>query len=450
MRLPKQPRGRPAIAIAASEAALVAGGRVHTVPAPLLTDQMTTEEWEAVLSALRAQAGERALRVTLALPAQAAPLQVLRTTPQGKGWQIQAALELLPESTPVVVSGGGRDAPTWLCATHRETLARLEAASKASGVRLEAVEPAALALLRLRPRGTASGTVLVAAVSASGCEIAAGQAGAPILARSVATKRPEDVTSEIELTVQYLQREGTADISIVLAGPSAEAVATSLQARGMPPAEIIPSPSAAAAVATGASYRTRGPDFLRELPGRKPGAAHAAAAVSAAALPLVLLYSMHQLSTVASLRERVQAARAEQQALQAQLDRWTGPRAQAARQALQTLESRRLQLGFLDQLADLLPDDLWVERVEARQGTVRIEGQSLSKDSIIRFAQRARSIWPSAILRIAGREETPVSYYRFVLESSAATAAAGGLPAPPPGIPPTAPGAPTTPEGVRP
>lgn len=429
MRLSRKAASHPAIALAASEASLVAGDRAHTVPAPMLVDQMTAEEWEAVLSALKAQAGSRTLKVTVALPAQAAPLQTVQKPPGAKGWQEQVASELLPESTPVVLSGGGREAPTWVCATRRESLTRLEAACRACGVQLAAVEPAAFALLRLHPAPPGRATLVVAAVSESGCEIAAAQSGAPVLARSVAARRREDVAHELELTVQYLQREGRQDITLVLAGPAAQAIDTALQARGIAAAATLPFPSAAAAVATGASRRTRGPDFLRELPGRKPGPAQAAAAVAAVGFAACLAYTVNQASVVASLRERVAALQTEQQALQSQLERWTGPRATAARQALQALQARRLQLGFLDRLGDLVPADLWVEQLQARPGTVRIEGHALSRDSVLRFAQDVRSVWPAATLRIADRDENPMPYYRFVLE------VAGG-PAPMPPAPP--------------
>lgn len=430
--------GHAAVALAASEAALLVRGATHTVPAPMLVDQMEEDDWVATLSALKKAAGVTRLHAVIALPSHATPLRFYRERPDSDRWIQDAASELLPDTEVLTLSGGARNGPWWVCAAPRETLLRLLSACRTAGVTPDAVEPAAFALLRLAP--ATSHTVAVAAAAPTGCEIAAGTAGVPILSRSVAAKRVEDVAAEIELTVRYLEREGHQDVRLTVAGPAAEAVAEILRTRGVDPAAVLPASSAAEVVALGAARRPRrAPDFLQALRGRRFGAPQAAAVAAMVALAVSVTHASAERSRADNLRSQVVALRAEQETLQAQLSRWTGPRAQAARQALQLLDARRVPVAVLDQLRGLVPADLWVERIEARGPSLRVEGRSLSRDSVLRFADAARDVWDSVVLKLAERDDVPATAYKFTVEATARR----GTQTPPPAAPgPTAPEAP--------
>lgn len=415
----KKSAGGAAIALAAGEAALVEGGRVHTTQAPMLVDQLDQEQWTSLLGALKAQASTRELGVTVALPAQAAPLRAYRQPPDSPDWQKAAAAELV-ETTPAVVSGGRRPGPVWVSATALDTLRNLDAACRACGFRLEAVEPAALSLLRLVPHS--SDTTIVVAAGSAGCEIAAGQSGVPLLARSAAARRLEDLASEVELTVRYLEREGAQAISVVLAGPTAEALAAALRSRDIQLAEVIHFDSAAAAVATGTSRRPRGreADFLPALSGKAPRAAKTAAATAALLLVASILHAVNQVSAADAFRTQVATLRAQRDQLQARLQLWTGPAAQAARQATSRLQQERVPVQFLDQLRDIVPDDLWIEQVEARSSSVSVRGKSLSRDSVLRFAGAFRTVWPGAALTRVELvlDQKPGAFYAFTIQGS--------------------------------
>lgn len=411
---------RAAIAIAAGEAALVTQGRVHTTQAPMLVDQLDLEQWTALVASLKAHASARELAVTVALPAQAAPLRSHPQPPSSPDWQKTAAAELIQEGTPVVVSGGHRSGPVWVCVTSLDTLRNLDAACRASGLRLEAVEPAALSLLRLAP--VSRGTTVVVAASSTGCEIAAGQAGVPVLSRSAAARRPEDLTAEVELTVRYLEREGAQAISVTLLGPTVEALAPALRARHIEVAEVVHFDSAAAAVATGASRRPRGQagDFLPALSGPPPRVARAAAATAALLLVASVVHAGSQTSAADALRKQVASLTAQHDQLQARLRLWTGPAAQAARETMTRLQQERVPVQFLGQLSDLVPDDLWIEQVEARSNSTSVRGKSLSRDSVLRFAGAFRTVWPGAVLtRIdLAVDQKPGPFYAFTIQTS--------------------------------
>lgn len=409
-----------AIALAAGEAALVEHGQVHTTQAPMLVDQLDQEQWRSLLASLRRESRARELRVILALPAQAAPLRAYRQPPDSPDWQRAVAAELVQGAIPAVVSGGHRSGPVWVCATALDTLRNLDTACRASGLLLEAVEPAALSLLRLAP--ASGGTTVVVAAGSTGCEIAAGQSGIPALARSAAARRPDDIAAEVELTVRYLEREGAQVTSVVLLGPVAQAVAEALRSRDIKLAEAVHFDSAAAAVATGALRRPRGRegDFLPALPGGTPRAARAAAATAAFLLVASVVHAANQTSAADALRTQVATLTAQHDQLQARLHLWTGPAAQAAREAMSRLQQERVPVQFLDRLRDLVPDDLWIEQVEARSNSVSIRGKSLSRDSVFRFAGSFRTVWPGAALARIELvvDQKPGAFYAFTVQAS--------------------------------
>lgn len=409
-----------AIALAAGEAALVDHGQVRTTRAPMLVDQLDQEQWRSLLASLKGESRARELLVTVALPAQAAPLRAYRQPPDSPDWQRAVAAELVQEAIPAVVSGGHRSGPVWVCATALDTLRNLDAACRASGLRLEAVEPAALSLLRLAP--TPGGTTVVVAAGSSGCEIAAGQAGIPTLARSAAARRPDDIAAEVELTVRYLEREGAHVTSVVLLGPVAEAVAEVLRGKDIKLAEAVHFDSAAAAVATGASRRPRGraADFLPALSGRTSRTARAAAPAAALLLVASVVHAANQTSAADALRTQVATLGAQQDQLQARLRLWTGPAAEAARKAMSRLEQERVPVQFLDRLRDLVPDDLWIEQVEARSNSVTIRGKSLSRESVLSFARSFHTAWPGAVLARVDlvTDQKPGAFYAFTVQAS--------------------------------
>jgi hypothetical protein len=414
---PARRPSRAALAFAAGEASILASGRAHVIQAPFQIDQMDEEEWRSCLSALLAASGLRAPRITVALPAVCAPLKSGEESTEHKDWAKTAASDLLPETESVVVSGAAKGGPWWVCAVPRETLTRLLSAAKESKIRIDAVEPAAHSLLRIAPR--VPGTVLVAAVAPSGAEIAAGKTGTPLLARSVTARKVADVVAEVELTLRYLEREGTQAVSTVLAGPAAEEVATALKASGFAPAAVVPSGSVAEAVALGVLRRpVRAPDFVAALRGPRFGLPQAVAASAAVLLAISALDAQAQRARADSLRQQTAAARSEVELLQTQLSRWTGPKAQAAAQALRALDARRTPLDPLDHLRTLVPPDLWVERVEMRGASIRVEGRSLSRDSVLSFTEAARRVWSSVTLRLAERDDVPAPSYKFALEAA--------------------------------
>lgn len=419
MRLPRRapyPGRRAVVAFAAGEACILAGGLAHPLPGVDRADSIDLEAWTGIMKAASTHGARGSIVVSL--HAAAAPLAAVRERPAESGWAERTASEILAEQEAVLLKGQARHGPWWVFATPRNLVRTILQASQAARAPVEAIEPSALSLLRLAPaRGPA--TVLVAAVSDSACEIAAGVSGAPLLARSVAVKRHPDAAAEIEASVRYLQRAGYEQAAVVLCGPAADGVASALRHLGIETADIIPAGSAAEAVASSAARRHRqDPDFQRAILGRAAQGPRAAAVAAAALLVASVSYALSTQSTVGSLRVELGSLQATHQTLQARLSRWKGPRAQAAAAALASLELRKADLDVLRDLQSIVPQDAWLEKVDLQAaGAVRLEGHSLSLKSVLDLAAAAASIWRQASVRSIEHAGEPMPSYRFVLEA---------------------------------
>jgi Tfp pilus assembly protein PilN len=409
---------RAALAFAAGEAVLLAGTRTASVPCTPQLDQLSEEEWHDLLSSLLKGTGQKKARATAALPALTAPLKTTHEPPEDKNWAASAARELVQDAEPAYAHGAAKGGPWWVCAASKETVRRLLSAGERAGLRIDAVEPAALSLLRLPEARRAF--CLVAALSSTGAEIAAGTTDAPFLARTVAARKVEDLAGEVELTVRYLTREGKAPQRVVLAGPAAGRVAELVRASGIEADSVLETAHAAEAVARGAASRKapRSSDLASALRGPAPWAPQAAAAACAALLLASAAHAMGERARADALRQEAAGLRAQRDVLQAQLARLEGPRQQQARAALAELRRRAARTEVLDHLPQIVPEDLWVDRVHISGTAVKLDGQALSRDSVLKLAAAAASAWQSVVIKAVDRAETPAASYKFQIEAT--------------------------------
>jgi len=409
---------RAALAFAAGEALLLAGGRAASAPCPLQLDQLSEEEWHGLLSSLIKATGQKKAHATAALPALTAPVKSTYEQPEDKNWAASAARELVQDTEPAWAYGAARGGPWWVCAASKETVKRLLSAGEQAGLRIDAVEPAALSLLRLPEARRAF--CLVATLSPNGAEIAAGTTNAPFLARSVAARKVDDLAGEVELTVRYLTREGKAPQAIVLAGPAAGKVAELLRAAGIEADAILDTQHAAEAIARGATLRKdpRSSDLASALRGPAPWAPQAAAVACAALLLASAMHAMGERARADALRQEATELTAQRDVLQAQLARLEGPRQQRARAALAELRKRAARIEALDHLPQIVPEDLWVDRVHISGTAVRLDGQAMSRDSVLRLAAAAAPVWHSVVIKTVDRTETPAASYKFQIEAT--------------------------------
>jgi len=390
---------------------------------------MRQEEWEDLFRELTSGLEKIPRDVLLVLPASSAPVRSWQVAPSPEEVSRAVLEELGVGVQAVTLSAGMGDAPYWACAASRDTVQNALRAAWKAGVRVVGVVPSWAVLLRALPR--VSGLVLVAAAGPGGAEIACGIRTSPVLARSILTRGDDagEAAREVELTLRYLEREGFGRAEVLLAGPLAGAVKSMLQDRGIQAGTYPTGESVAGSIASLAlEIDPKGVDFISALQGRAAVFGRVAAAAAAAALLLSACHALVSYDRVARVREEVASLRLERDLLSGELSKWKSPAMLAASRALAILESKKTRLDLLARLPSMVPDDLWIERLDARPGEVRIEGRALSRASVLAFAKAARNAWHDAHLVSVERADEPGTSYRFVVDVKTYRLAPSGRP----------------------
>ncbi len=371
------------------------------------------------------------LSAALLLPLRECTVITGLQVPAGSKRQVSEAIRLRIASTlrrdPENVLAGWARVPSGVVACGAPLAVVRNATEKAekAGLRVVAVEPAVLGLLRAVCNGE-GGTVVVCRLAGEEVELVAGSGQDVLLCRRFSWSTAEGLALEIEQTLQTLDgAEGTPRPSGVLicGDVPPERVASTLAGRlDVPVKPAMPHPSWNLADVPSTHLAAVGgllPGLgVNLLPRRSPVevlpavASWGALATAAAAAALITLSASGERARLSS---ELRIVREEVQILEGRVAelRQRAAVADAVRRVLEATRAQEVPHWLGPRLEDTIPEGVWLTSLSLGPQEVRITGFSLGWPAVDRWVDELRKGGLAVQLRSVGTEGT--RYYRFTM-----------------------------------